>query len=195
MTSKTTSKLARDNESTTLVHDTNTQLDTPNLNDKIAEQQHSDLYESSSAEESICETTIAPAEDNHFLDKLMKNLHKENVSNDTLEHSTGFETIEEKIVSAGKSDGFQILLKKNVGELPTWAACLKDCEKLGDSYRGYVHTESELDFLLNMHKEQTHSSWGTRQSPSSQKPSIRFMWKSQYVPYDGIPFLNSGKEV
>ena len=78
-------------------------------------------------------------------------------------------------------------------QLPPWAARLKGCERIGDSYRGYVHTEAELDILLSMHKDHTHSSWGTRQSPSSQKPSVRFMWKSQYVPYDGVPFLNSGK--
>ena len=82
---------------------------------------------------------------------------------------------------------------QNLSDLPPWAARLKGCERMGDSYRGYVHTEAELDILLNMHKEHTHSSWGTRQSPSSQKPSVRFMWKSQYVPYDGIPFLNSGR--
>lgn len=73
-----------------------------------------------------------------------------------------------------------------------WAARLHDCELIGDSYRGYVTTEVELDLILTLHKQHTNSCWGTRQSPSSAKPSIRLMWKSQYVPYDGIPFLNTG---
>ena len=74
-----------------------------------------------------------------------------------------------------------------------WAARLHDCELIGDSYRGYVTNEVELDLILTLHKQHTNSCWGTRQSPSSAKPSIRLMWKSQYVPYDGIPFLNTGK--
>lgn len=79
--------------------------------------------------------------------------------------------------------------------LPPWAARLRDCELIGDSYRGYVTNEVELDLILTLHKQQTNSCWGTRQSPSSAKPSIRLMWKSQYVPYDGIPFLNTGKHI
>jgi len=74
-----------------------------------------------------------------------------------------------------------------------WAARLHDCELIGDSYRGYVTNEVELDLILTLHKQHTNSCWGTRQSPSSAKPSIRLMWKSQYVPYDGIPFLNTGR--
>lgn len=74
-----------------------------------------------------------------------------------------------------------------------WATRLHDCELIGDSYRGYVTNEVELDLILTLHKQHTNSCWGTRQSPSSAKPSIRLMWKSQYVPYDGIPFLNTGK--
>ena len=77
--------------------------------------------------------------------------------------------------------------------LPPWAARLHDCELIGDSYRGYVTNEVELDLILTLHKQNTNSCWGTRQSPSSAKPSIRLMWKSQYVPYDGIPFLNTGE--
>lgn len=73
-----------------------------------------------------------------------------------------------------------------------WATRLHDCELIGDSYRGYVTNEVELDLILTLHKQHTNSCWGTRQSPSSAKPSIRLMWKSQYVPYDGIPFLNTG---
>lgn len=90
------------------------------------------------------------------------------------------------------SDGVTPMPPLN-SDLPPWAARLKDCEMIGDSYRGYVNAEAELDILLSIHKEHTQSCWGTRQSPSSAKPSVRLMWKSQYVPYDGIPFLNSGK--
>jgi len=79
--------------------------------------------------------------------------------------------------------------------LPPWAARLRDCELIGDSYRGYVTNEVELDLILTLHKQHTNRCGGTRQSPSSAKPSIRLMWKSQYVPYDGIPFLNTGKAV
>ena len=78
------------------------------------------------------------------------------------------------------------------GNLPPWASRLHDCELIGDSYRGYVTNEVELDLILTLHKQNTNSCWGTRQSPSSAKPSIRLMWRSQYVPYDGIPFLNTG---
>lgn len=79
--------------------------------------------------------------------------------------------------------------------LPPWAGRLRDCERIGDSYRGYVTNEVELDLILTLHKQHTSTCWGTRQSPSSAKPSIRLMWRSQYVPYDGIPFLNTGKVI
>lgn len=75
---------------------------------------------------------------------------------------------------------------------PSWAARLKNCQVIGNSYRGYVDSEAEVDLLLTYHKQETHSFWGTRQSPSPAKPSTRLMWKSQYVPFDGIPFINSG---
>ncbi|XP_072045510.1 calcium-responsive transcription factor-like isoform X2 [Amphiura filiformis] len=75
---------------------------------------------------------------------------------------------------------------------PPWASRLNDVEEIGDSYRGYVESDVELDLLLTYHKQQTGSYWGTRQSPSNERPSKRLMWKSQYVPYDGIPFINSG---
>ncbi|XP_074656196.1 calcium-responsive transcription factor-like isoform X2 [Tubulanus polymorphus] len=75
---------------------------------------------------------------------------------------------------------------------PAWAARLKDCEYIGDSFRGWIENEVELDLLLTYHKQQTQSFWGTRQSPSPAKPSTRLMWKSQYVPFDGIPFINAG---
>jgi len=66
-------------------------------------------------------------------------------------------------------------------------------QKIGESYRGYVENEVQLDLLLTYHKQQTSSFWGTRQSPSPAKPSTRLMWKSQYVPFDGIPFVNVGE--
>lgn len=65
-------------------------------------------------------------------------------------------------------------------------------QKIGDSYRGYCSSETELESVLTLHKQQTQSVWGTRQSPSPAKPATRLMWKSQYVPYDGIPFVNAG---
>lgn len=67
-----------------------------------------------------------------------------------------------------------------------------DEQKIGDSYRGYCNTEAELEAILLLHKQQTHTVFGTRQSPSPAKPASRLMWKSQYVPYDGIPFVNAG---
>ncbi|XP_017547702.1 calcium-responsive transcription factor isoform X1 [Pygocentrus nattereri] len=75
---------------------------------------------------------------------------------------------------------------------PNWAKRLRRCEKIGDSYRGYCNTEAELEAVLLLHKQHTHSVFGTRQSPSPAKPATRLMWKSQYVPYDGIPFVNAG---
>ncbi|XP_021119257.1 calcium-responsive transcription factor isoform X3 [Heterocephalus glaber] len=75
---------------------------------------------------------------------------------------------------------------------PIWACRLRSCEKIGDSYRGYCVSETELESVLTFHKQQTQSVWGTRQSPSPAKPATRLMWKSQYVPYDGIPFVNAG---
>ncbi|KAK7806833.1 hypothetical protein U0070_010317 [Myodes glareolus] len=57
---------------------------------------------------------------------------------------------------------------------------------------GYCVSETELESILTFHKQQTQSVWGTRQSPRSAKPAMRLMWKSQYVPYDGIPFVNAG---
>ncbi|KAM3917332.1 calcium-responsive transcription factor [Leptodactylus fuscus] len=76
--------------------------------------------------------------------------------------------------------------------IPIWARRLRNCEKIGDSYRGYCLSEAELMSILGLHKQHTMSVWGTRQSPSPAKPATRLMWKSQYVPYDGIPFINAG---
>ncbi|XP_018585208.2 calcium-responsive transcription factor isoform X2 [Scleropages formosus] len=75
---------------------------------------------------------------------------------------------------------------------PSWAHRLHNCEKIGESYRGFCTTETELEAVLMLHKQETHSVFGTRQSPSPAKPATRLMWKSQYVPYDGIPFVNAG---
>ena len=66
-------------------------------------------------------------------------------------------------------------------------------QKIGDFYRGWVETEVELDIILTLHKQHTQSMWGTRQSPCPNKPATRLMWKSQYVPFDGMPFLNAGE--
>ncbi|KAG5833169.1 hypothetical protein ANANG_G00273000 [Anguilla anguilla] len=74
----------------------------------------------------------------------------------------------------------------------SWAHLLHSCEKIGDSYRGFCTNEAELEAVLMLHKQHTHSVFGTRQSPSPAKPATRLMWKSQYVPYDGIPFVNAG---
>ena len=54
-------------------------------------------------------------------------------------------------------------------------------------------TEQDLDIILTLHKQQTGTFWGTRQSTDMNKTTPRLMWKSQYVPYDGIPFVNYGK--
>ncbi|XP_059198267.1 calcium-responsive transcription factor isoform X2 [Centropristis striata] len=75
---------------------------------------------------------------------------------------------------------------------PSWALRLRNVQKLGDSYRGFCCSEAELEAVLLLHKQQTGSVFGTRQSPSVDKPATRLMWKSQYVPYDGIPFINTG---
>ncbi|XP_045910436.1 calcium-responsive transcription factor-like isoform X3 [Micropterus dolomieu] len=75
---------------------------------------------------------------------------------------------------------------------PSWALRLRNAQKLGDSYRGFCCSEAELEAILLLHKQQTGCVFGTRQSPSVDKPATRLMWKSQYVPYDGIPFVNTG---
>lgn len=84
------------------------------------------------------------------------------------------------------------LVKTLPPDTPSWALKLRECEVIGDSYRGWVASEAELDLILTFHKQQTKTYWGTRQSPSTQRQSTRLMWKSQYVPFDGIPFINAG---
>ena len=140
--------------------------------------------------------TGLPTTQNSLLEGFISHTQKEKISQVQIDNTVLDDGIDKGIAN---NDDHAILTESNeeisrdLEDLPPWAARLKGCERIGDSYRGYVHTEAELDILLSMHKEHTNSSWGTRQSPSSQKPSVRFMWKSQYVPYDGIPFLNSGK--
>ncbi|XP_030643390.1 calcium-responsive transcription factor [Chanos chanos] len=97
-----------------------------------------------------------------------------------------------KALPKSSSDVFVTPLKPLPPSAPNWALRLRDCEKIGDSYRGYCTTEAELEAVLLLHKQQTHSVFGTRQSPSPAKAATRLMWKSQYVPYDGIPFVNAG---
>ncbi|NXG48315.1 CARTF factor, partial [Psilopogon haemacephalus] len=101
-------------------------------------------------------------------------------------------TISKKTTTRVVEDHFPIPLQPLPPNTPAWAHCLRNCEKIGDSYRGYCVSETELESVLMLHKQQTHSVWGTRQSPSPAKPATRLMWKSQYVPYDGIPFVNAG---
>ncbi|NXF88226.1 CARTF factor, partial [Eubucco bourcierii] len=101
-------------------------------------------------------------------------------------------TISTKTTTRVVEDHFPILLQPLPLNTPTWAHRLRNCEKIGDSYRGYCVSETELESVLMLHKQQTQSVWGTRQSPSPAKPATRLMWKSQYVPYDGIPFVNAG---
>ncbi|XP_023259940.1 calcium-responsive transcription factor-like isoform X2 [Seriola lalandi dorsalis] len=79
-------------------------------------------------------------------------------------------------------------------DAPSWALRLRSMEKLGDSYRGFCCSGAEVEAILLLHKQETSCVFGTRQSPSLDKPATRLMWKSQYVPYDGIPFVNAGNE-
>ncbi|XP_051479322.1 calcium-responsive transcription factor [Apus apus] len=101
-------------------------------------------------------------------------------------------TISKKPTTRVVKDPFPIPLQPLLPNMPAWARHLRSYEKIGDSYRGYCVSEAELESVLTLHKQQTQSVWGTRQSPSPAKPATRLMWKSQYVPYDGIPFVNAG---
>ncbi|NWI94963.1 CARTF factor, partial [Pitta sordida] len=101
-------------------------------------------------------------------------------------------TVSKKATTRVVEDPFPIPLQPLPLNTPAWAHRLRNCEKIGDSYRGYCVSETELEGVLTLHKQQTQSVWGTRQSPSPAKPATRLMWKSQYVPYDGIPFVNAG---
>lgn len=115
--------------------------------------------------------------------------------NDDTESSvadTAQSAIGTKIQSKDSPDVFVPPPKPLPAGAPNWALRLRECEKIGDSYRGYCNTEAEMEAILQLHKQQTHTVFGTRQSPSPAKPATRLMWKSQYVPYDGIPFVNAG---
>ncbi|XP_054579002.1 calcium-responsive transcription factor [Eptesicus fuscus] len=101
-------------------------------------------------------------------------------------------TLPQKTVTRVLEEPFLAPLQPLSSNTPIWACRLRSCEKIGDSYRGYCVSETELESVLTFHKQQTQSVWGTRQSPSPAKPATRLMWKSQYVPYDGIPFVNTG---
>ncbi|XP_040609451.1 calcium-responsive transcription factor isoform X6 [Mesocricetus auratus] len=121
------------------------------------------------------------------------------VTEDTLEASAGYILRSQTSLVITKKPGTRMLeeplpapLQPLSSNTPMWACRLRSCEKIGDSYRGYCVSETELESILTFHKQQTQSVWGTRQSPSPAKPATRLMWKSQYVPYDGIPFVNAG---
>lgn len=101
-------------------------------------------------------------------------------------------TVSKKPATRLAEDSFPIPLQPLPLNTPAWARRLRNFERIGDSYRGYCVSEAELESVLTLHKQQTQSVWGTRQSPSPAKPATRLMWKSQYVPYDGIPFVNAG---
>nr|XP_019582415.1 PREDICTED: neurobeachin-like protein 1 isoform X4 [Rhinolophus sinicus]XP_019582416.1 PREDICTED: neurobeachin-like protein 1 isoform X4 [Rhinolophus sinicus]XP_019582419.1 PREDICTED: neurobeachin-like protein 1 isoform X4 [Rhinolophus sinicus] len=101
-------------------------------------------------------------------------------------------TLPKKTVTRMLEEPFLAPLQTLSSNTPIWACRLRSCEKIGDSYRGYCISETELESVLTFHKQQTQTVWGTRQSPSPAKPATRLMWKSQYVPYDGIPFVNAG---
>ncbi|XP_073489404.1 calcium-responsive transcription factor [Aquarana catesbeiana] len=107
-------------------------------------------------------------------------------------HSNTSLTVHNKSPTRWTVEPFQKPLQPLPLNIPAWARRLRSCEKIGDSYRGYCLSEAELMNILGLHKQQTMSVWGTRQSPSPAKPATRLMWKSQYVPYDGIPFVNAG---
>ncbi|XP_011902972.1 PREDICTED: calcium-responsive transcription factor isoform X2 [Cercocebus atys] len=115
----------------------------------------------------------------------------DNTSNYILHPQTSF-TLPKKSVTRMLEEPLLAPLQPLSSNTPIWACRLRSCEKIGDSYRGYCVSEAELESVLTFHKQQTQSVWGTRQSPSPAKPATRLMWKSQYVPYDGIPFVNAG---
>ncbi|XP_047145209.1 calcium-responsive transcription factor isoform X1 [Hydra vulgaris] len=84
-----------------------------------------------------------------------------------------------------------------VNKLPKWAELLQDCKLIGDMYTGYVLNEHEMDNVVNMYKKETQTLFSVRQTPPPPKTetndTIRLMWKSHYVPFDGIPFVNIGR--
>ncbi|XP_053554657.1 calcium-responsive transcription factor [Bombina bombina] len=115
----------------------------------------------------------------------------ENTSGFIIQSNATF-AVSKKALNRTAVETFQTPLQPLPPSIPAWARRLRSCERIGDSYRGYCMSEAELMSILSLHKQQTQSVWGTRQSPSPAKPATRLMWKSQYVPYDGIPFVNAG---
>ena len=87
----------------------------------------------------------------------------------------------------------------NSSGIPNWAMHLQDCVLYGDTYTGYVTNQNDMDLVLNTYKKETQSLFAIRQTPSPAKDesadTVRLMWKSQYVPFDGIPFVNVGKSI
>lgn len=99
-------------------------------------------------------------------------------------------------VPSSRSGKYVIAKSPQVSAIPNWALHLRDCTMFGDTYTGYVTNEVEMDAVLNLYKKETQSLFAIRQTPSPAKDettdTVRLMWKSQYVPYDGIPFVNVG---
>eukprot|EP00794_Sanderia_malayensis_P012832 gene12832-14150_t len=96
----------------------------------------------------------------------------------------------------GQSEDQQAKTGQEDDGKPNWACLLHDFQKLGDSYYGYVINEVEMDQVLNSYKKETNSLFAIRQTPSPVKEengTVRLMWKSQHVPYDGVPFINIGR--
>ena len=83
-----------------------------------------------------------------------------------------------------------------LNQFPKWTELLHDCKLIGDMYTGYVLNENEMDAVVNMYKKETQTLFSVRQTPPPPKmetnDTIRLMWKSHYVPFDGIPFVNIG---
>ncbi|CAM4670951.1 unnamed protein product [Leuciscus chuanchicus] len=86
---------------------------------------------------------------------------------------------------------------------PNWALRLRGCEVSNVAWRIFFlcdcftrNRRSENRTVVTVTERQSLRPFcfytSTRQSPSPAKPATRLMWKSQYVPYDGIPFVNAG---
>jgi len=100
---------------------------------------------------------------------------------------------EEQVTKVETSEEFA---SSDVDGKPSWAVLLSDFQRIGDSYYGFVKNEVEMDQVLNSYKKETNSLFAIRQTPSPVKEengTVRLMWKSQHVPYDGIPFINIGR--
>ena len=122
--------------------------------------------------------------------------------------STGSDSNSSVTRTKGSRENFNITQNATVqptqqaitsGGIPNWAAHLQDCVLYGDTYTGYVTNQNDMDLVLNTYKKETQSLFAIRQTPSPAKDesadTVRLMWKSQYVPFDGIPFVNVGKSI